>query len=188
MGLRPANPECHSLGLCHEDCRCQGNRSVRTTGRRFPRHRERSSRRWVSISRSIEPGAGIKSGLPNSEFTGSGRHRQRGCAEGRRHHHQGEAARSQRACAVQARCAGDRDHGSLRQRGGAEDDRGFRRLGIRDGIDAAHHARAGHGRAVQPGQPRRLPRGDRGGRSLWPRLPDDDDDRGRHDSGRRKCS
>ena len=45
-----------------------------------------------------------------------------------------------------------------------------RRLGIRDGTDAAHHSRPGDGRAFQPGQPRRLPRGHRGRRSFWPRL------------------
>ena len=63
---------------------------------------------------------------------------------------------------------------------------------LRDGIPAAHHARADHGRAVLPGQPRRLSRGDRGGRRLRPRLPDDDDGRrhggggARHGHGRRR--
>jgi NAD(P) transhydrogenase subunit alpha len=32
---------------------------------------------------------------------------------------------------------------------------------FRDGVDAADHPRSGHGRPVQPGEPRRLPRRDR---------------------------
>ena len=36
-----------------------------------------------------------------------------------------------------------------------------RRRRLRHGADAAHHPRPGDGRAVEPGQPRRLPRGDR---------------------------
>ena len=38
------------------------------------------------------------------------------------------------------------------------------------------------GRALEPGQPRRLPGGDRRRRRIWPRLADDDD-RGRHRAG-----
>ena len=50
---------------------------------------------------------------------------------------------------------------------------------LRDGIDAAHHPRAGHGRAVLAGQSRRLPRRHRRRRGIRPRHADDDD-RGRH--------
>ena len=57
---------------------------------------------------AVEPGAGVKSGLPDSEFTAAG-------AEGRRHHHQGEAARGQRVGAVQAWRAGGRHHGPIWQ-------------------------------------------------------------------------
>ena len=53
---------------------------------------------------------------------------------------------------------------------------------LRDGADAAHHPRAGDGRAVVAGQPRRLQGGARRRRRVRPRLPDDDD-RGRHDQG-----
>ena len=58
---------------------------------------------------------------------------------------------------------------------------------LRHGVRAAHHPRPGDGRALQPGQPRRLPRGDRGGRGLWP-GPADDDDRRRHGRRRPRCS
>ena len=55
-------------------------------------------------------------------------------------------------------------------------------VGLRHGVDAAHHPRAGDGRAVEPGQSRRLPRGDRGGGRIRPRAADDDDG-GRHGAG-----
>ena len=60
---------------------------------------------------------------------------------------------------------------------------GRRRRRLRHGADAAHHPRAGHGRAVLAGEPRRLPRRGRCRRRVWPRLADDDD-RGRHGAGR----
>ena len=66
-------------------------------------------------------------------------------------------------------------------------------VGIRHGADAAHHARAVDGRAVDPGQPRGLSRGDRRRRRIRPRVSDDDDG-GRHGAGgarvrdgRRRC-
>ena len=52
----------------------------------------------------------------------------------------------------------------------------------RDGAAAAHHARAVHGHPLLAGEPRGLPRGDRGGGDLRPRLPDADD-RGGHGAG-----
>ncbi|CAA9225024.1 MAG: NAD(P) transhydrogenase alpha subunit, partial [uncultured Acetobacteraceae bacterium] len=54
-----------------------------------------------------------------------------------------------------------------------------------DGAAAAHHARAVHGHPLLPGEPRGLPRGDRGGRRLRPRLPHADDGRGHHPGGDR---
>ena len=51
-----------------------------------------------------------------------------------------------------------------------------------DGAGAAHHPRAGDGRAVVAGQPRRLQGGDRCRRRIRSRVADDDD-RGRHDQG-----
>ena len=54
---------------------------------------------------------------------------------------------------------------------------------LRHGVDAAHHARPGDGRAVLAGQPRRLSRRHRRGGGVWPGLSDDDDGR-RHRAGR----
>ncbi len=53
---------------------------------------------------------------------------------------------------------------------------------LRDGADAPHHPRAGHGRALLAGEPRRLPRGGRRRRGIRP-CHADDDDRGRHRAG-----
>ena len=64
---------------------------------------------------AVEPGAGIKSGLPDFGIHRGRRHGERRCAERRRHHHQGEAARGQRVGAVQARRAGRRHHGPIWQ-------------------------------------------------------------------------
>ena len=83
--------------------------------------------------------------------------------------------------------AGHRHHGPLRQRGRAQGDGRCRRHRLRHGIDAAHHPRAVDGRAVEPGQSRRLPRGDRRLGRIRPRLADDDD-RGRHRARRATCS
>ena len=58
-----------------------------------------------------------------------------------------------------------------------------RRHGLRHGADAAHHPGAEHGRAVVPGQSRRLPRRHRRRRRIRPRAADDDDG-GRHGAGR----
>ncbi len=81
------------------------------------------------------------------------------------------------------RRAGDFDHGSVRQREGAGGARQGRRDGLRHGVHAAHHPRADDGRAVVAGQSRRLSRGDRRGRRIWPRLPDDDDGGGHRAGG-----
>ncbi len=64
---------------------------------------------------AIEPGAGIKSGMPDADFTAAGATVSADALEGRRHRHQGEAAGGLRARAIQARRAGDGDHGPLRQ-------------------------------------------------------------------------
>jgi len=37
----------------------------------------------LGVDIAVEPGAGLKSGLPDSEFTAAGRHRQCRCAQGR---------------------------------------------------------------------------------------------------------
>ena len=112
---------------------------------------------------AVEPGAGHQVRHAGCRIHRGRRHRQRRCAEGRRHRPQGEAARSRP---------------SLRSY-----KRGALVIAIMDpyGNEAALKAMADagvtafamelmpritraqvDGRAVQPGQPRRLPRGDRG--------------------------
>ena len=102
----------------------------------------------LGVEVAIEPGAGIKSGLPDSEFTAAGATVSADALKDADIVIKVKRPEASRACAVQARRAGHRDHGPLRQRGRAEDDGGCRRLGVCDGIDAAHHPRAGDGRAV----------------------------------------
>src|SRR5260221_14705020 len=56
--------------VTHEDCRCQGNRSVRTAGGCSPD----TVKKFKAIGADVvvEPGAGIKSGLPDSEYIAAG--------------------------------------------------------------------------------------------------------------------
>ena len=164
----------------HEDCRRQGNRSVRAAGRGVAGHGKKiqgAGRRSRDRARRGHQIGAVGFGIHLRR-----RNRQRRCPQRCRHHHQGETPGGIRACQLQARHPGHCDHGSLRQRGRAEDAGRGRHFGICDGTDAAHHPRAGDGCAVQPSQSRRLSRRDRGSRDLRPRFPDDDD-RGRHDSG-----
>ena len=67
----------------------------------------------------------------------------------------------------------------FRQRERVEAYAARRARGAGDGADAADHPRPVDGRALQPGQSRRLQGGPRRGGRIWPGLPDDDD-RGRH--------
>ena len=85
----------------------------------------------------------------------------RRCGSRRRRGAEGAPPERGRARELQARRARDRDHGPVRQRGRARRDGQGRRRRLRHGADAAHHARAGDGRAVLAGEPRGLPRGDR---------------------------
>ena len=147
----------------------------------------------LGVDIAVEPGAGIKSGLPDSEFTAAGATVSADALKDADIVIKVKRPEASELAQLQARRAGHRDHGSLWQRGRAQDDGRRRHLGFRDGIDAAHHPRAGDGRAVEPGQSRRLPGGDRGGGSLRPRFSDDDDGGG-HDpggqgvrDGRRRC-
>ena len=118
---------------------------------------------------TVETGAGRQSGIPDADYEAAGAtivaERGRG-ARGRRHR-----AR---------RCAARRRPSSPRYKPGAlvvaiMDPYGHEaalqamaeagRHRLRHGVHAAHHPRAGDGRAVEPGQPRRLPGGDRRGRA-----------------------
>src|SRR3984885_4941360 len=127
----------------HEDCRRQGNRPLRAAGRRFARHDKK-------IQGAGGRGCGRAGRRDQVRPAGFGIHRRRryggrGCAEGRRYRHQGEAAGSVRTCQLQARRAGHCHHGPLWQRYRAEGDGGCGRLGFCDGIDAALKAMADAG-------------------------------------------
>ncbi len=136
----------------------------------------------IGVEVAIEPGAGIKSGLPDSEFTAVG-------------------------ATVSADALKDADIIIKVKRPEASELAQYKRgalvIAIMDpyGNEAALKTIADAGVAAfamelmpritraqvmdvlsSAGQPRRLSRGDRGGRGLRPRLPDDDD-RGRHHSG-----
>ena len=136
----------------------------------------------LGVDIAIEPGAGIKSGLPDSEFTAAG-------------------------ATVSADALKDADIVIKVKRPEASELAGYKRgalvIAIMDpyGNDAALKAMADagisafamelmpritraqvDGRAVEPGQSRRLSRRHRGSGGLRTRL-SDDDDRGRHHSG-----
>ena len=132
---------------------------------------------------AVEPGAGIEIGHPRRRLCRRRRHRRAADAVNDadivlkvRRPPAAELAR------LQEGRARHRHHGSLRQRGRAQGDGRCRRHRLRHGAHAAHHPRAGDGRAVEPGQPRRLPGGDRCRRRIRPRAADDDDG-GRHGAG-----
>ena len=97
---------------------------------------------------AVEPGAGIKSGLPDSEFTAVGATVSADAVKDADIVIKVKRPEASELSQLQARRAGHRHHGPLRQRGRAEDDGRCRRLRLRDGIDAAHHPRPGDGRAV----------------------------------------
>ena len=103
----------------------------------------------LGVDIAVEPGAGIKSGLPDSEFTAAGATVSADALKDADIVIKVKRPEALRACQLQARRAGHRHHGSLRQRRRAEGDGGRRHLGVRDGIDAAHHPRAGDGRACR---------------------------------------
>jgi NAD/NADP transhydrogenase alpha subunit len=64
----------------------------------------------------VELGAGIKSGLSDSEFTAVRANGLRRRVQERRHRHRGEVAPSLRTIEIQARRAARRHHGPLGQR------------------------------------------------------------------------
>ena len=97
----------------------------------------------LGVDVAVEPGAGIKSGLPDSEFTAAGATVSADALKDADIVIKVKRPEASELAQLQARRAGDRHHGSLRQRRRAEGDGGCRRLGIRDGVDAAHHPRPG---------------------------------------------
>ena len=132
---------------------------------------------------AVEPGAGLQSGIPDADYDAAGATLSPDAVRGRRHRPARCAVRAPTNSSTTSRARiVVAHHGSLRQRRRAQGDGRCRRHRLRHGIDAAHHPRAVDGRAVEPGQSRRLSRGDRRRRGIWPRAADDDD-RGRHRAG-----
>ena len=110
---------------------------------------------------AVEPGAGVKSGIPDGEFTAAGATIAADAVKDA-----DVVLKVRRPNAIElAQLQEGRDrhrhHGSVRQRRRAQGDGRRRRHRLRHGADAAHHPRAVDGRAVEPGQPRRLSRRDR---------------------------
>ena len=129
----------------------------------------------------VEAGAGEAAGVPDEQFTDAGR--DAGRPLGRRRGRQGRGADRGRDRPPQRRLGPDRLPRPAHQRPGHQGDRRHRRDVVRDGGDPAHLARPVDGRALQPGDRRRLPRrADRRVRA-GPLLPDADDRRG-HDPAR----
>ena len=116
----------------------------------------------LGIDIAIEPGAGIKSGLPDSEFTAAGATVSADALKDAdiiikvKRPEASELGQYKRGALVIAIMDPYGNEAALKTIA----DAGV--VGFRDGIDAAHHPRAGDGRVVVAGQPRRLPRGDRG--------------------------
>ena len=131
---------------------------------------------------AVEPGAGRQIRRSRCGLHRGRRHRVRRRPERRRRRAPGAPPARRRAVARQERRHRHRHHGPLRQRRGAARHGGCRHHQLRHGASAAHHPRAGHGRAVEPGQSRRLPRRDRCRGRIRPRAADDDDG-GRHRAG-----
>ena len=135
----------------------------------------------------VQAGAGVEAGVPDAEYEAAGatiaagaaeaaprrRYRPQGAPPGRRRARRAASAAPSSSPSWTPTATRPRSEGAGRRRG--------RRL--RHGADAAHHPRAGDGRAVLAGEPRRLQGRDRCRRRVRPRLPDDDDRR-RHRAGR----
>src|SRR5262252_6137942 len=105
---------------------------------------------------AVEPDAGLRAGVLDADYTAAG--------------------------ATVAKDAASNADVVLKVRRPAESELGSYRKGalviaVMDpyGTEAARHARAGHGRALEPGQPRGLSRGDRCLGRIRPRAADDDD-------------
>ena len=120
---------------------------------------------------AVEPGAGVKSGILDADYTAAGATRR-------------QATRSA-APTWCSRCAGRAPAELKGYKKGAlviaimdpyGNDAALKAMadagvdGLRHGADAAHHPRAVDGRAVEPGQPRRLSRGDRRLGGIRPRA------------------
>ena len=119
---------------------------------------------------AVEPGAGVKSGILDADYTAAGATVAADAVNGAdivlmvRRPDGATLSRLSKGAIVIAIMDPYGHDDALR----AMADAGV--ISFRHGIDAAHHPRAVHGRAVEPGQPRRLPRGDRRRRGIRPRA------------------
>ena len=123
----------------------------------------------LGVTVAIEAGAGAQAAIPDHEFAAAGAEiapdRRRSPGRCRDRVRRADAAARAADADPARRLAGLHRQRLRRTRPGAGA-RGSRHRLRGDGAAAAHHPRAGDGRAVEPGQPGRLPRGDRGRRRL----------------------
>ncbi len=117
--------------------------------------------RALGIDVAIEPGAGVKSGLLDADYEAAGAAVSADAVKDADIVIKVKRPEASELATYKKGATGHRDHGPLRQRRRAEGDGRCGRIGLRDGADAAHYPRAGDGRAVLAGQPRRLSRCDR---------------------------
>ena len=136
---------------------------------------------------SSRPAPALGASVRDEDFAAAGRHDRRDApptSTRSRHRPEGAAAPRRGAAAAAAKAA--ILVGLLSPHEGVDDAGQDRRHGVRHGAAAAHHARAGDGRAVVAGQHRRLQGGAPGRQRIRP-LHADADDRGRHGEGRARA-
>ena len=132
----------------------------------------------LGLTVAIESGAGAEAAIPDQEFAAAGAEiaPDAGAASGRcRNRVRGANAAARTEGADPAWDSAGLHRQRLRRTRTGSEPRGSRHRLRGHGTAAAHHPRAGDGRAVEPVEPRRLSRGDRGGRRIPAWLPDDDD-------------
>ena len=135
----------------------------------------------------VQAGAGAGSSISDDAFAAAGAKIVKRGGQGRRYRPDRPPALGKASEGDEERCHPHGRPRALWRQGRPRGHRQGRRHRLRHGADAAHHPRAGDGRAVVPGQPRRLQGRDRCRGPFRPRLPDDDDG-GRHRAGRPRCS
>ena len=159
------------VGVSHAHRRPGRDRFERGARRRDARHRQEACGPWSGRVRRGGSRPQVRHWrcrVPGGRRNGRGergRYRARG-----RHRPEGAAPNCGRTAGHRARRRDHRHHGPLRSPARPRRDGAGRHRRLRDGIDAAHHPRPGHGRALVAGQPGRLPRSHRCRRRIWPGL------------------
>ena len=97
---------------------------------------------------AVQSGAGVNAGFTDAEYQAAGAQLTTPPAPRRRRRAQSAATHRRRDRRIEIRRTGDRDHGSLRPPRRNRSARESWRRRLRDGADASHHPRPGHGRAV----------------------------------------